>query len=98
MRVVRSQVAHAMLGAVDTSGALALDGIRAVLTAADVSLPPIPVRVSPDPSDLLAYLQPVLAQGRVRYVGEPVAVVVGDHPCQAEGGGGLLAIHYAALP
>ncbi|HEX9554716.1 MAG TPA: xanthine dehydrogenase family protein molybdopterin-binding subunit [Streptosporangiaceae bacterium] len=97
MRVVRSQVAHAMLGAVDTSGALALDGIRAVLTAADVSLPPIPVRVSPDPSDLLAYLQPVLAQGRVRYVGEPVAVVVADDPYQAEDGADLVAIDYAEL-
>ena len=97
MRVVRSQVAHAMLGAVDTSGALALDGIRAVLTAADVILPPIPVRVSPDPSDLLAYLQPVLPQGRVRYVGEPVAVVVADDPYQAEDGADLVAIDYAEL-
>jgi len=97
MRVVRSQVAHAMLGAVDTSGALALDGIRAVLTAADISLPPIPVRVSPDPSGLLAYLQPVLAQGRVRYVGEPVAVVVADDPYQAEDGADLVAIDYAEL-
>src|SRR5260221_4905435 len=97
MRVVRMQVAHAMLGAVDTSGALALDGGRAVLTAADVSLPPIPVRVSPDPGDLLAYLQPVLAQGRVRYVGEPVAVVVADDPYQAEDGADLVAIDYAEL-
>src|SRR5258708_6414436 len=97
MRVVRSQVAHATLGAVDTSGALALDGIRAVLTAADVILPPIPVRVSPDPSDLLAYLQPVLAQGRVRYVREPVAVVVADHPAPTQEGAHPAALDYPAL-
>jgi aerobic carbon-monoxide dehydrogenase large subunit len=97
MRVVRSPVAHAILGAVDTSGALALAGVRAVLTAADLSLPPIPVRVSPDPGDLVAYLQPVLAHGRVRYVGEPVAVVVADDPYHAEDGADLVAIEYAEL-
>src|SRR5262249_30965522 len=73
MRVVRSPVAHAVLGAVEAGSALALSGVRAVLTGADVGLPPIPVRVSPDAGDLEAYLQPVLARDHVRYVGEPVA-------------------------
>jgi carbon-monoxide dehydrogenase large subunit/6-hydroxypseudooxynicotine dehydrogenase subunit gamma len=97
MRVVRSPVAHAELGAVDTGDALALAGVRAVLAGADVSLPPIPVRVSPDPGDLQAYLQPVLAQGRVRYVGEPVAVVLADDPYLAEDGADLVAIDYTEL-
>jgi aerobic carbon-monoxide dehydrogenase large subunit len=97
IRLVRSPVAHAILDAVDTSAALALDGVRAVLTAADLSLPPIPVRVSPDPGDLVAYLQPVLAQARVRYVGEPVAVVVADDPYRAEDGADLVAIDYSEL-
>jgi CO/xanthine dehydrogenase Mo-binding subunit len=97
MRVVRSPLAHAELGAVDAGGALALAGVRAVLTGADLSLPPIPVRVSPDPGDLQAYLQPVLAQGRVRYVGEPVAVVLADDPYLAEDGADLVAIDYTEL-
>jgi carbon-monoxide dehydrogenase large subunit/6-hydroxypseudooxynicotine dehydrogenase subunit gamma len=97
MRVVRSPVAHAELGAVDARDALALAGVRAVLTGADVSLPPIPVRVSPDPGHLQAYLQPVLAQGRVRYVGEPVAVVLADDPYLAEDGADLVAVDYTEL-
>lgn len=97
MRMVRSPVARAVLGAVDVGGALALPGVRAVLTGADVSLPPIPVRVSPDPGDLAAYLQPVLARGHVRYVGEPVAVVVADDPYLAEDGADLVAADYAEL-
>jgi carbon-monoxide dehydrogenase large subunit/6-hydroxypseudooxynicotine dehydrogenase subunit gamma len=53
------------------------------------------VRVSPDPGDLFAYLQPVLARGHVRYVGEPVAVVVADDPYLAEDGADLVAVDYA---
>jgi CO/xanthine dehydrogenase Mo-binding subunit len=97
MRVVRSPVAHAELTAVDTADALALDGVRAVLTGADLSLPPIPVRVSPDPGALLPYLQPVLAAGRVRYVGEPVAAVVADDPYLAEDGADLVGIDFADI-
>ena len=97
MRVVRSPVAHAVLGAVDAGDALKLSGVRAVLTGADISVPPIPVRVSPDPGALQAYLQPVLAQGHVRYVGEPVAVVVADDPYLAEDGADLVAVDYAEL-
>jgi aerobic carbon-monoxide dehydrogenase large subunit len=97
MRVVRSPVAHAVLGAVDASAALALDGVRAVLTGADLSLPPIPVRLSPDPGRLAPYLQPVLAVRQVRYVGEPVAVVVADDPYLAEDGADLVAADYTEL-
>ncbi len=98
LRVVRSPVAHAVLNGIDASEALALAGVRAVLTGADLSLPPIPVRVSPDPGQLLPYLQPVLAAGRVRYVGEPVAAVVADDPYLAEDGADLVTIDYAELP
>jgi aerobic carbon-monoxide dehydrogenase large subunit len=97
MRVVRAQVAHAALTAVDASAALALAGVRAVLTGADLRLPPIPVRVSPDPSQLRPYLQPVLARSQVRYVGEPVAVVVADDPYLAEDGADLVTVDYAEL-
>ena len=97
LRVVRSPVAHAELRGIDAAAALALHGVRAVLTAADIDLPPIPVRVSPDPGALLPYLQPVLAQGRVRYVGEPVAAVVADDPYLAEDGADLVAVDYAEL-
>jgi len=75
--VVRSTVAHGILRSVDTAQALAMDGVLAVITARDVGspMPHIPVRVG-----VLAGLerceQPVIAADRVRYVGEPVAVVI----------------------
>jgi carbon-monoxide dehydrogenase large subunit/6-hydroxypseudooxynicotine dehydrogenase subunit gamma len=84
-RVVRSPVAHGRLRGVDTTQALQADGVVTVVTAA--SLPPglaIPVRLQVAGADLRAYLQPVLAAGTVRYVGEPVAVVIAQDPYAAE--------------
>lgn len=84
-RVVRSPVAHGRLRGVDTTRALQADGVVTVVTAA--SLPPglaIPVRLQVQGADLRPYLQPVLAADTVRYVGEPVAVVVAQDPYAAE--------------
>ena len=52
MRIVRSTVAHARLRSVDVTAALALDGVRAVLTGGDINLPVIPIRVGPTAGDL----------------------------------------------
>ncbi len=77
--VLRSQVAHGMLRGIDPSEALALPGVHAILSAADIEgdLGRIPIRIAPlagtDP-----YRQPVIASGKVRYVGEPIAIVVAD--------------------
>jgi len=85
MRVVRATSAHARLVVVDTAAARAAPGVHAVLTAVDLDpLPRIPVRLGPFDEPLDAFLQPVLADGAVRYVGEPVAVVVADDPYAAE--------------
>ena len=82
--IVRSPAAHARLVGIDTSEALKRSGVRAVLTAADLDpVPHIPIRSFPRPG-LDARRQPVLALDRVRYVGEPVAVVVADDPHVAE--------------
>ncbi len=75
MRVVRSAVAHGKLIAVDVSAALALPGVHAVWTHADiVHIPPIPFRLT-GLKTLEPYRQYALAKDHVRYVGEPVAVV-----------------------
>src|SRR5215204_2309582 len=75
MRVVRSNHAHGRIVAIDTRAAAAMRGCVAVWTAEDVrDIPPIetrPTRVA----GLDPYRQHVLARDRVRYVGEPVAVV-----------------------
>src|ERR1039457_82841 len=75
MRVVRSAVAHGKIKSIDATAALALPGVHAVWTSADVAhIPPIPFRLT-GLKTLEPYRQPVLARDTVRYVGEPVAVI-----------------------
>ena len=86
MRVVRSEVACGLLRAVRTEAALAAPGVAAVWTAADVAdIEPIDFRLrQPGFEQMVPYRQPVLARGRVRYVGEPVAAVFADDAYRAE--------------
>src|SRR6266508_5527242 len=78
--VLRSPHAHARLVSIDTKRARDLPGVHAVLTAADVpAIAIIPNRV-PAPTGTDRYLQPAIARDVVRYVGEPVALVVADDP------------------
>src|SRR5215467_9615725 len=75
MRVVRSGYAHGRIGAIDSAAARALPGVVAVWTFADVAdIPPIDFRLS-RVEGLAAYRQTILATGRVRYAGDPVAAV-----------------------
>src|SRR5512134_884383 len=72
MRIVRSGHAHAEILAVDVSRARAAAGVVAVWTAADIAqLKPVALREGPD-EKLDPYLQPVLAERSLRYVGEPL--------------------------
>src|SRR5262245_2341610 len=73
MRIVRSNHAHGRIVSVDTSAARALSGVVAVWTAGDIAdVPPVDFREGRIPA-LEPYRQPVLATGKVRYVGHPVA-------------------------
>ena len=84
LRVVRSPVAHGRIVDVDVSAAERIPGVEAVWTAADIAgVPPIDYRM-PMVAGVEAYRQPVLAQRHVRYVGEPVAVVLAEDPYLAE--------------
>ncbi len=98
-RVVRSPCAHGQVREVDVTQAARAHGITAVVTAAD--LPPglaIPVRLEAADVDLSEYLQPVLAGHTVRYVGEPLAVVVGGDPYACEDAAELVEIDIAEAP
>ncbi len=98
MRVVRSPIAHGRLNAVRTANALGAPGVVAVWTAADViTLPPIQLREGPNET-LAPYLQPVLARGKVRYVGEPVAVVFAEDAYRAEDAAELVELDIDELP
>jgi len=84
-RVVRSPVAHGRVENIDTRQAARAPGITTIVTAADLpDAHRIPVRLVVAGPDLTAHLQPVLAARTVRYVGEPVAVVVGEDPYRCE--------------
>ena len=88
--IVRSPHAHARVVHVDARRALAQKGVLACVTGADLGgVPPIPIRQGAKPGHA-AYLQPPLVGDRVRYVGEPVAVVVATD--RASAGGRLLAL------
>ncbi len=98
MRVLRSPLAHARLKSVKTEAALALPGVETVLTGEDLEeTDPIPVRTASE-LDLDAYLQPILARERVRYVGEPVAVVLAEDAYLAEDAAELIEVQYEELP
>jgi carbon-monoxide dehydrogenase large subunit/6-hydroxypseudooxynicotine dehydrogenase subunit gamma len=97
MRVVRSPYAHGLIKQIDTAAARALLGVVAVWTAADIAdLPPIDFREGPN-AKLAPFRQPVLAQDRVRYVGEPVAAVFADDPYVAEDAAELVTIAVAEI-
>src|SRR5215467_7252736 len=73
--ILRSAVAHGRIRSVDVSAALSRPGVRAVITAADIgaAIPTIPLRQESSPA-FKPFEQPVIAHGKVRYVGEPVVV------------------------
>lgn len=97
MRVVRSTYAHGKILSVDPEAALALPGVHAVWTFADVAdIPPIDFRLTKIES-LSAYRQTILAKDRVRYVGDPVAVVFADDPYLAEDAAELVAVEVEEL-
>jgi carbon-monoxide dehydrogenase large subunit/6-hydroxypseudooxynicotine dehydrogenase subunit gamma len=84
MRVVRSPLAHGRIVSIATAVALTCPGVVAAWTIADIAgLPPIDFR-DDRVEELVAFRQSLLARGRVRYVGEPMAVVFAENPYQAE--------------
>ncbi|MBI4587667.1 MAG: xanthine dehydrogenase family protein molybdopterin-binding subunit [Candidatus Rokubacteria bacterium] len=101
LAVARSPFAHAEIRRIDAVAARGLPGVVAVLTGADLNphLGTIDMIIPVEEFDQVNVQgRQALAQERVRYVGEPVAVVVADTPWVAVDGLGALAIEYAPLP
>ncbi|MGI3201551.1 hypothetical protein ACRJ4W_30350 [Streptomyces sp. GLT-R25] len=73
---VRSTVAHAELASVDVSAVLEVPGVVAVFTAQDLELGDIVAQLGRPLSEFVPTAMPVLARDKVRYVGEPIAIVV----------------------
>ncbi|MFI9645021.1 xanthine dehydrogenase family protein molybdopterin-binding subunit [Streptomyces sp. NPDC052040] len=90
-QILRSTVAHAEIVSIDTAEALATPGVYAVMTYDDL---PTEVRHY----GLEIQDTPVLAHGRVRHHGEPVAIVAADHPETARRAAARIRVEYRELP
>jgi aerobic carbon-monoxide dehydrogenase large subunit len=95
--ILRSPIAHGRIRGVSATAARAIPGVRAVITAAEIGVVPrIPLRLLPLPGTE-RFLQPVIAADRVRYVGEPIAVVLADGAALAEDGVGAIGLDIEEL-
>src|SRR2546423_2595951 len=101
---LRSARAHAEIASVDGASALQAPGVLAVLTGRDVAeagYKSIPTNLGVKDrfgEPLKKPPRPVLAQGKVRHVGECVACVVAESPQLAQDAGELIAVEYRELP
>ncbi len=101
---LRSPHAHATIGRIDTASAAAAPGVVAVFTGADIAADKIGGLIcgwmihSKDGSPMKAGAHPVLAQGKVRYVGDHVAVVIAETLAQARDAAERIVVDYEALP
>jgi carbon-monoxide dehydrogenase large subunit len=95
---VRSQIAHGVIRRVDMAAAMSLPGVNAIVTAADIPqpIPKIPFRRA---NPMVArYAQPVIACDKVRYVGEPIAMVLAASAALAEDAMQKVIVEIDALP
>jgi carbon-monoxide dehydrogenase large subunit len=96
--ILRSPVAHGRIRSIEVAPALAIPGVHAVITAAEIGVPPrIPLRLQTSPATE-PFRQPVIAAERVRYAGEPIAVVVADSAALAEDGVEAIRLEIESLP
>ncbi|MGH7039698.1 MAG: xanthine dehydrogenase family protein molybdopterin-binding subunit, partial [Stellaceae bacterium] len=96
--LLRSPMAHGHIRRLDAAPALAVPGVRAVITAAEIgAIPRIPLRLQTSPATE-PFRQPVIAADRVRYAGEPVALVLADSPALAEDGVEAIRLEIDELP
>ncbi|MFI4947178.1 MAG: xanthine dehydrogenase family protein molybdopterin-binding subunit [Alphaproteobacteria bacterium] len=102
--LLRSPHAHARILGLDTQAARAMPGVLAVLTAADARadglkpLSPVPDANVHTGERFRFVPQPLLADGKVCYVGEPVALIVAETRDEAQDAAELVAVDYAPLP
>jgi carbon-monoxide dehydrogenase large subunit len=97
--ILRSSVAHGRIVSIDIKAALKIPGVHAVITAKDMppSPPIVPMRLQPLP-EFKPFEQPVLAHDKVRYVGEPMAVVIADSVAIGEDALEAIEVEIESLP
>ncbi len=101
---VRSTFGHADIVSVDSSTAAGMPGVLAVITGQELvdadlgPIPPLAVFTGRDGKPMFSASMPVLAATRVRYVGEPVALVVAETVAQALDAAEMVAVEYRQIP
>jgi len=90
VQVLRSPHAHARIVSIDTSAAEAMEGVEGVITCADVP--------GVDGFGVFVNDQPIMARGKVRYVGEAVAAVAAEDPLVAARAAAAIKVVYDTLP
>jgi CO/xanthine dehydrogenase Mo-binding subunit len=89
-KVLRAQHPHALIGGIDTAEAATVPGIHAVLTARDIP--------GLNRHGIITHDQPVLCDSKVRFLGDPVALVVGETEQQVAKAISLIRVDYEPLP
>ncbi len=89
VQVLRSPHAHARIVSIDTSAALAMDGVESVITAADVP--------GKDGFGVFVHDQPIMARDKVRYVGEAIAAVAAEDALTAKRAVAAIKVVYEQL-
>ncbi len=92
---VRSTVAHARIRSIDTAEARSSPGVLGVYTSDDVAIAPMPPGM---PMLNQQMTRPVLASGVVRFVGEPIVMLVGETPAAVADAAEKVAVDYEPLP
>ena len=101
---IRSPHAHATINGIDASAARKMKGVLAVLTGDDLAADKVGGLIcgwmihSKDGSPMKAGAHPALAQGKVRYVGDHVAVVIADTYALARAAAEKVVVDYGVLP
>jgi len=101
---VRSTLAHAEIRGIDVTGALGRAGVLGVFTGRDLAadglgaIPPLVSLPGRGGTPMVAAAMPPLAIDRVRYVGEPLAIVVADTAAQAQDAAAAVSADLAELP
>jgi len=96
MAFLRSPAPHARVVSADASAARRMAGVVGAFTAADIPLPPLRAPIEND--DAYSPPRPLLAEGTVRFVGEPIAVVLADSPYAAEDAAEAIELELDFLP
>ncbi|OLT43173.1 xanthine dehydrogenase [Saccharomonospora sp. CUA-673] len=94
---VRASIAHGRITAVDLSAARAVEGVIAVYTAEDLALGDIVALLDRPPEEFTPTAMPVLAKDKVRFAGEPIAIVIARDPYAAEDGVEAAVVDYEDL-